>query len=182
VSSEGDILFHYRKTHLWGEYEAATFTRGYKLPGTFSINGIPISALICYDFEFPENCRIQALKGTKILVVPTAANTPFIATTMCSVRAYENNIFVGYINLAGCHDGTSHGGIKASFCGNSGMYGPDGIQLVPILSSFKSSPSCDNHSSGYIVVKIDTSLEQYNNSENPYLIDRRPELYQKLAV
>lgn len=48
------------------------------------------------------------------MLVPTAANDVFIATTMCATRAYENGIFVAYVNLAGNHDGTKSGGISGS--------------------------------------------------------------------
>lgn len=94
IDPEGDIVGRYSKTH---------FYQGYKInppcyiPGnTYPVFNTPfgkVGILICYDRQLPEPARILALKGARILFVPsygsyddgTGWNTNLLRT-----RAYEN--------------------------------------------------------------------------------------------
>ena len=59
--------------------------------------------LICYDVEFPENVRALALGGADFVIVPTALMQPFdvVARTIVPARAYENQLFLAYVDRCG---------------------------------------------------------------------------------
>lgn len=65
----------YRKLHLW-DRERLVFTPGSAPPPVLDTRVGRISAIICYDLEFPELTRSVALAGTQLLLVPT--NWPLV--------------------------------------------------------------------------------------------------------
>jgi len=56
---------------------------------------------ICYDIEFPEYCRIMALKGAEIIVAPTANWDVLTNKILVPARAAENSIVLAYVNRIG---------------------------------------------------------------------------------
>ena len=63
-----------------------------------------VGILICYDIEFPELARLQALRGMKILLVPfwTDTKTGYQRVRLCSqARAIENECFVAISGSVG---------------------------------------------------------------------------------
>ena len=63
-----------------------------------------IGILICYDVEFPELARLQALKGMKLLLVPywTDTKTGYLRVRRCAqARAIENECFVAISGSVG---------------------------------------------------------------------------------
>ncbi|CCK80035.1 carbon-nitrogen hydrolase family protein [Desulfobacula toluolica] len=63
-----------------------------------------IGILICYDVEFPELARLQALKGVKILLVPfwTDTKTAYLRVRRCAqARAIENEYYVAISGSVG---------------------------------------------------------------------------------
>ncbi|PRD44256.1 hydrolase [Phyllobacterium phragmitis] len=119
----------YRKSHLFGDYERALFQPAPPATCLFEHGGMKIGMLICYDVEFPENVRRLALAGADMVVVPTALpagpSGTFIAQKMIQVRAFENQIFVTYVNHAGADE-------KFTFAGMSRLAAPDGGLIVEI--------------------------------------------------
>lgn len=115
----------YRKSHLYGDYERRWFRPAAPSSVIVRHGGLNIGMLICYDVEFPENVRRLALDGVDLVVVPTAlpASGAFIADKMIQVRAFENQIFVAYIN----HCGTAG---RFSYAGLSRIAAPDGSLLA----------------------------------------------------
>lgn len=117
----------YRKSHLYGDYERSLFKP--EQPGNCIIEfgGHRLGLLICYDVEFPENVRRLALAGADAVLVPTALpagpSGTFIANHMIKVRAFENQIFVAYVNHAGS-DG------RFTFAGLSRIAAPDGTLIA----------------------------------------------------
>lgn len=117
----------YRKSHLYGPYEKGLF--GAQPPEThlFDIGGMRLGMLICYDVEFPENVRRLALAGAQAVIVPTALPTGdsgnFIAGHMIAVRAFENQVFVAYINHCGSD-------ALFAYAGLSRIVAPDGTILA----------------------------------------------------
>ncbi len=83
--------------------------------------------LICYDVEFPENVRRLALAGAEAVLVPTALpagwSGTFITDHMIQTRAFENQVFVAYINHCGSDP-------MFSFAGLSRIASPDGQVLA----------------------------------------------------
>lgn len=63
-----------------------------------------IGILICYDIEFPELARLQAMKGVKMLLVPfwTDTKTGYLRVRRCAqARAIENECFVAISGSVG---------------------------------------------------------------------------------
>lgn len=178
VDHTGNIVSKYRKTHLFNEYEKQIFSSPHEaeaqLENAFPVfnlklrnsSEIRISVLICYDIEFPEPCRMVALEGADLIVVPTA-NTNFnSATVLAKARALENQLFVAYVNRMGKETETS----PFDFCGLSALIGPNG-QYVALAK--------EKEEIIYGTVDFCPHMEFMN--ENPYLKDRLPTLYQALS-
>lgn len=117
----------YRKSHLYGDYERGLFAAGRPAAVTFRLAGVRIGMLICYDVEFPENVRRLAQAGAELIVVPTALpagdHADLIARKMIPVRAFENQIFVAYVDHCGAD-------ARFAYAGLSGIAAPDGRLLA----------------------------------------------------
>jgi predicted amidohydrolase len=160
IDRSGTTLANYRKTHLYGQKENRLFQKGDAFAVT-ELDGMKIGILICYDVEFPEAVRKLALAGASFIAVPTAIMQPFCHTCQLLVpaRAYENQIFVAYANRCGKEG-------ELTYCGLSCIVGPDGKDRVRAGTV-----------EGLFFADIDTSEIATSREINPYLIDRRPELY-----
>ncbi|WP_234187873.1 carbon-nitrogen hydrolase family protein [Shinella sp. NM-101] len=117
----------YRKSHLYGDYERNVFRPGVPASVLVELGGIRLGMLICYDVEFPENVRRLALAGADLVVVPTAlpkgSSGTFIASHMIQVRAFENQVFVAYVDHCGADD-------RFTYAGFSRIAAPDGMLLA----------------------------------------------------
>jgi len=147
----------YRKSHLYGDYERNLFTPEKPSTCLFSHRGMTFGMLICYDVEFPENVRRLAQAGAEMILVPTAtpkgASGTFIAEKMVPVRAFENQIFIAYVNNIG-RDG------DFDYAGKSVIAAPDGTALATagLLEQL-------------LTVDIEPDLYARSRSENTYLRD-----------
>jgi predicted amidohydrolase len=147
----------YRKSHLYGDYERSLFTP--EKPSTCLVQhcGMTLGMLICYDVEFPENVRRLAQAGAEMILVPTAtpmgASGTFIAEKMIPVRAFENQIFIAYVNNIG-RDG------DFDYAGRSVIAAPDGTALATAGLSEQ-----------LLTVDIESELYARSRSENTYLRD-----------
>jgi predicted amidohydrolase len=161
VDDEGTLLRRYRKAHLFGEAERNYFTAGDELFAAVEYGGLTIALLICYDVEFPEAVRAAALAGAHLIAVPTAQMTPFdfVAEQVIRSRAWENQVYVAYIN----HDGTEN---TLTYVGRSSIVDP----YATVLDSA-------THGNQLLVATVDRDVVTRAQKENPYLADRRPELY-----
>lgn len=72
VRRDGSLVSSYDKCHLFtpGKEDKA-FTAGKEL-NVFSLDGVTMASIICYDVRFGEWVRMAALAGAKILFVPAA--------------------------------------------------------------------------------------------------------------
>jgi predicted amidohydrolase len=117
----------YRKAHLYGPYERGLFTPAPPTATLIEHRGISIGMLICYDVEFPETVRRLAQAGASLVIVPTALpvsdHSELIARKMIPVRAFENQVFVAYVNHSGADP-------LFSFAGLSVIAAPDGSLLA----------------------------------------------------
>jgi predicted amidohydrolase len=165
IGPDGRRLANYRKTHLFGDFERKYFTPGDTSVVQAELNGLRIGFLICYDVEFPENVRAHALAGTDLLLVPTAQMRPFefVAETVVPVRAFENQLYVAYVNRCGPEG-------EFDFVGLSCLSGPDGITRARA-----------GRGEDLIIGDADPALLHASREANPYLRDRRPELYRPLV-
>ncbi|GAA1417611.1 carbon-nitrogen hydrolase family protein [Streptomyces thermospinosisporus] len=165
ISADGTRLANYRKTHLFGCLERDHFTPGEQQVVQAELNGLTVGLLICYDVEFPENVRAHALAGTDLLLVPTAQMHPFqfVAESVVPVRAFENQMYVAYVNRVGPEG-------EFEFVGLSVLAGPDGVARTRA-----------GRTEELLLADADPVLLTASREQNPYLKDRRPGLYRSLA-
>lgn len=165
IDADGGILASYRKTHLFGDVDRQQFSVGESQPAIFEVGGFKAGLLICYDVEFPENVRSLALNGADLVIVPTALMQPFdiVARTIVPARAYENQLFIAYTNRCGVEP-------PFDYCGLSCVVGPDGSDLARA-----------GRGEDLIFADLDVHLMAESRRRNPYLTDRRPELYGMLS-
>lgn len=161
IGPDGRALANYRKTHLFGDFERKYFTPGDTPVVQAQLQGLRLGFLICYDVEFPENVRAHAVAGTDLLVVPTAQMSPFefVAETVVPARAFESQLYVAYVNRVGAEG-------EFDFVGLSCLAGPDGITRARAARGEE-----------LLLADADPELLRASRAANPYLADRRPELY-----
>jgi 5-aminopentanamidase len=116
----GEEVGRYRKRALFGPWEKRTFVPG-RAGLRFRCAGFTVGLAICYDVEFPEIVRAEAIAGVDLLVVPTALMAPFdhIATRLVPARALENQIHLAYCNRTGSEHGLTYVGLSR-ICGPRG--------------------------------------------------------------
>lgn len=165
IGPDGAPLANYRKTHLFGGFEQQWFTPGDQPVVQAELDGVRIGLMICYDVEFPENVRAHALAGTDLLLVPTAQMHPFqfVAESVVPVRAFENQLYVAYVNRTGPEG-------EFEFVGLSCLAGPDGTVRARA-----------GRGEELVLGDVDPALLAESRAANPYLRDRRPGLYGSLV-
>ena len=165
ISAGGSVLASYRKTHLFGDVDREQFSPGAGQPQLFEIGAFKAGLLICYDVEFPENARVHALNGADLVIVPTALMQPFdvVARTIMPARAYENQVFIAYVDRCGRET-------PFEYCGLSCVVGPDGTDLARA-----------GRGEALIFADLDRAALDASRRINSYLGDRRPELYSRLT-
>ncbi|MEU6353764.1 carbon-nitrogen hydrolase family protein [Streptomyces sp. NPDC047072] len=165
IAAVGTRLANYRKTHLFGCFERDHFTPGEQPVVQAELGGLTVGLMICYDVEFPENVRAHALAGTDLLLVPTAQMHPFrfVAESLVPVRAWENQMYVAYVNRVG-QEG------EFDFVGLSTLAGPDGVARVRA-----------GRGAELLLADVDAEFLAASREANPYLTDRRPGLYGSLV-
>ncbi|MGQ0838460.1 carbon-nitrogen hydrolase family protein [Actinokineospora sp.] len=167
VDAAGSPAATYRKTHLYGPAEQSAFTPGEVAVVQAEVEGTTVGLLVCYDVEFPELVRAHGLRGTRVLVVPSALACPweFVAETLVPARAFENGLSVVYSNWAG-PDG------KVDYCGLSRVVDPYGRVRA-------GAPAAGEE---LLVADLDAAEADAARAATPYLADRRPSLYQDVAA
>jgi len=115
MTEEGDIIARYRKIHLFDVNvpgERPILESKTRKPGDNIVvalwHGIMLGFSVCYDIRFPELYRSLALKGSKVIFVPSS----FTMTTgkdhwkvLLRARAIENQVYVVAPNQIGGSDG-----------------------------------------------------------------------------
>jgi predicted amidohydrolase len=157
----GRPLAHYRKTHLFGPQERASYVPGTGFAVPFDFAGLRIGLLICYDVEYPESVRTLTLMGAELVLVPTALTDEYgrVPEVIIPARSLENQIFVAYCNRAGVENGMP-------FLGQSCITGPDGHHLAMVRNG-----------EALLFADIEPALRTASERVYPYRTDRRPELY-----
>lgn len=152
----------YRKAHLYGPEEQRLFAPGAARPPLLDVDGLKIAPLICYDVEFPEMVRAAAEAGVELIAVPTALMRPMdiVAETLVRARAYENGVFVAYVNRCG-REGA------LTYVGKSCLIAPDGSELA----------RAGAEEEALLVAEVDPGGYEAYRREAPYLADLRRDLY-----
>jgi predicted amidohydrolase len=161
LDETGRVIGRYRKAHLFGDLDRGLFLRGDALFGRVDFRGVRVAFCICYDVEFPETVRAAALDGAHLVAVPTAQMTPFafVAEQVIRARAWENQVYLAYVN----HDGAE---ATPTYVGRSSIVGPDAVVLDAV-----------EHGEALIYATVDPAVVAAAQAANPYLTDRRRELY-----
>lgn len=171
VGPDGAVKALYRKIHMFdvevdGKLyrESALEQPGSEIVSSETALGLPIGLAICYDLRFPELFRILALRGARLITLPSA----FTLRTsrdhweiLIRARAIENQAFLIAANQAGKHpDGYESGG-------RSMIVDPWGN----VLSSL------GEQEEGHIVADLDLEAQQEIRDKLPSLGNRRPQAY-----
>lgn len=100
---DGEMIGHYSKIHLPSFYREQEFYAPGDRVEEFTIGGVPLGILICYDLRFPEIFRKVTDRGVKGIFV--IANWPSARVEhwdlLLRARAIENQLFVMGLNRAG---------------------------------------------------------------------------------
>jgi predicted amidohydrolase len=122
VGPDGEIRAVYRKIHMFDvevggiEYrESATEEAGEEIVLSELSTAMPIGLTVCYDLRFPELYRILAVRGARVIAVPSAFTKVTGAAhweILVRARAIENQAFVVAADQVGAHapDKESYGG------------------------------------------------------------------------
>jgi predicted amidohydrolase len=171
VGPDGEVRAVYRKIHLFDVEvggrvyrESDTDEPGGEIVLSELAGGIGLGMTICYDVRFPELCRILAVRGARVLVVPAA----FTLTTtrahwepLVRARAIENQCFVVAANQVGKHPGDYESG------GRSLIVDPWGEVLA----------EAGEEGEAVIVADLDLARQDEVRATLPALANRRPEAY-----
>jgi len=104
VGPSGEVLGSYRKTHLFcGEDRAGG---GWATPGDRAVvvdtDLARIGLTICFDGDFPELARVEAVLGAEVICRPSALlRSADIWELTNRARAYDNHVFVVGANATG---------------------------------------------------------------------------------
>ncbi len=125
VTPEGDFRI-YRKNHLFHE-EKLFFTPGDLGFPVFSVKGVKIGLLVCFDHLFPEAARTLALQGAQIICHPSNLVLAGKAQITTRSRSIENRVFWILANRFGTE---TRGDKTLSYSGCSQITDPDGRIMV----------------------------------------------------
>jgi predicted amidohydrolase len=169
VGPDGEDLAVYRKIHMFDVDAGGVVYREseHEQPGselvTAPLGGLIAGLSVCYDLRFPELFRILAVRGARLLMVPSA----FTAATgrdhwevLLRARAIENQAFVVAPNQVG--QAPPH---FDSF-GHSAIVDPWGTVLA-------SAPDGE----GFAAADLDLAAQDRIREELPSLANRRPRAY-----
>jgi predicted amidohydrolase len=104
IGPTGDVLGAYRKTHLFcGEDRSGG---GWVTPGDQAVvvetELAKIGLIICFDGDYPELSRVEAVLGAEVICRPSALlRSADIWELTNRARAYDNHVFVVAANATG---------------------------------------------------------------------------------
>jgi deaminated glutathione amidase len=169
IGPEGEIEATYRKIHMFDVDVGGVAYREseHEQPGDEIVvahaGEVPLGMTVCYDLRFPELYRILAVRGARVLVVPSA----FTLHTgkdhwevLLRARAIENSAFVVAPNQVGKAPPHYHS------YGRSMIVDPWGVALAM-------APDGE----GFVAAELDLALQDRVRESLPALANRRPESY-----
>jgi deaminated glutathione amidase len=169
IDPSGGLIAVYRKIHMFDvEVGGVTYRESEaEQPGdeivTAAAGAVEVGLSVCYDLRFPELYRILAVRGARLITVPSAFT---LATgrdhweVLLRARAIENQAFVLAPNQVG--EAPPH---YVSY-GRSMIVDPWGVVLAQAADS-----------EGVIVVDLDLERQAAIRESLPSLANRRPEAY-----
>jgi predicted amidohydrolase len=170
VGPDGDDIAVYRKIHMFDvdiggvSYRESEHEEPGEEPVVAEPEGLPaIGMTVCYDLRFPELYRILAVRGARVLAVPSAFT---LATgrdhweVLLRARAIENQAFVLAPNQVG------EAPPNFSSFGHSAIVDPWGKVLAI-------APDGE----GFVLAGLDLAEQRHVRESLPSLANRRPESY-----
>ena len=170
VGPDGEVHAAYRKIHM---FDVTVGGQDYREseseePGTEIVlselaDGLPVGLTVCFDLRFPELYRILAVRGARVITVPSA----FTRATgeaghwevLLRARAIENQAFVVAANQVGFADD------KESY-GASMIVDPWGEVLARATGG-----------EGFVAADLDIGRQDAVREELPSLANRVPSAY-----
>ena len=169
IGPGGEDLAAYRKIHMFDVeaggvvYRESEHEQAGEEIVAATVDGLEIGLTVCYDLRFPELHRILAVRGARLLVVPSA----FTAATgrdhwevLLRARAIENQVFVLAPNQVG--EAPPH----YSSYGHSAIVDPWGAVLA-----IAPDEEC------FVPADLDFAAQEQTREQLPSLANRRPESY-----
>jgi deaminated glutathione amidase len=169
IGPGGDDLAVYRKIHLFDveaggvEYRESDHEQAGEEIVSASVDGVGLGLSVCYDLRFPELYRILAVRGVRVVAVPSA----FTAATgrdhwevLLRARAIENQVFVLAPNQVG--EAPPH----YSSYGRSAIVDPWGVVLATAPDE-----EC------FVAAELDLVAQERVRERLPSLAGRRPRAY-----
>jgi predicted amidohydrolase len=169
IGPDGEDLAVYRKIHMFDVDAGGVSYResAHEQPGAevvaAPVGGLIAGLTVCYDLRFPELFRILALRGARLIAVPSA----FTEATgrdhwevLLRARAIENQVFV----LAPDQVGAAPPHFR-SF-GRSAIVDPWGVVLATAPDD-----EC------FVAADLDLEAQERVRESLPSLANRRPESY-----
>jgi predicted amidohydrolase len=169
IGPDGADLAAYRKIHMFDvdvggvAYRESEHEEAGTEIVTAEVGGLSVGLSVCYDLRFPELYRILAVRGARLLAVPSAFT---LATgrdhwqVLLRARAIENQAFVLAPNQVG--EAPPH----FSSYGHSSIVDPWGVELATALDG-----EC------FIAADLDLDEQESVRESLPSLANRRPEAY-----
>lgn len=169
LSPDGEVEAVYRKIHMFDvEVAGVTYRESdTEAPGDEIVVSqaadVPLGMAICYDLRFPEVFRILALRGARVIALPSA----FTLHTgkdhwevLVRARAIEDQVFMVAAGQIGKHppDHESYG--------RSMIVDPWGVTLAV-------APDEECH----IVADLDIAVQDRIREKLPSLANRKPDAY-----
>jgi deaminated glutathione amidase len=121
IGPDGEVRAAYRKIHMFDvvvggrEYRESESEEGGDEIVVSDARDVSLGLTVCYDLRFPELYRILAVRGARVLTIPSAFTAVTGAAhwdTLVRARAIENQAFVVAADQIGVHPGgnESYGG------------------------------------------------------------------------
>jgi predicted amidohydrolase len=169
IGSDGADLAAYRKIHMFDvevggvAYRESEYEQAGEEIVSATVDGLELGLTVCYDLRFPELHRILAVRGARLIAVPSA----FTAATgrdhwevLLRARAIENQVFVIAPNQVG--EAAPH----YSSYGHSAIVDPWGRVLAEAPDE-----EC------FAAAELDFAAQERTREQLPSLANRRPESY-----
>jgi predicted amidohydrolase len=170
VDPHGEVRAVYRKLHMFdvevagrAYRESAVTEPGDEVVLSTTSDGVELGLSICYDLRFPELFRVLALRGARVVVLPSAFTLPTTRDhweVLVRARAIENEVFVVAANQVGAHPGGHRSG------GRSMIVDPWGVVLAQA-----------GDGEGFVAADLDLARQQEIRAQLPVLAHRRPQVY-----
>ena len=111
IDPRGEVIGVYRKTHLFPTERKSA--GGWSTPGNKPVVVETelgnIGLTICYDGDFPELYRCEAIMGAEIICRPSALLRSFEIWEMTNkARAYDNHVYLLACNMVGPDAGDNY--------------------------------------------------------------------------